>query len=150
MVVCALCGTAVYSTPSGYVCPEHGGGPPVEERRDDPAQLDAAGARGHIAQLRAHVEAGGTLDRANALWLLERAEGGGWGRMAARAQQDAREHRKQLRRVCNALVDGSSNGWTAEDWKPIADLLEERPSDGRPAQVPDWPFRMVEMGEGRE
>lgn len=106
--------------------------------------------RAHAAQLRAHVEAGGTLDRANALWLLERAAGGMWGRMAAAAMKDAREHRKQLRRLVRALVDGSSNGWAAAEWAPIRELLEERPSDGSHVVVPDWPFRMVEMGEGRE
>lgn len=153
MIACGICGHAVYSTPSGVVCERCGGGVPTVEKPDDPS-LETAQRLGHLAQLHAHVMAGGTLDPGNTRWLLDLASGGQWGRMAAAATTDARRHRSALRAVVRALVTGESERWGRREWAPIVELLsEQRHTDPPPPldlRTLDVPFRIVELGEDRE
>lgn len=153
MNACGICGHAVYQTPSGWLCERCGGGVPVVDKPVDET-FETAQRAGHLAQLRAHVEAGGGLDPVNARWLLEQADGGMWGRAAARAADDALRHRAALRSIVRALLTGESARWGRREWAPIVDLLsEQRRTDPPPAldlRTLDVPFRFVEAGEDRE
>lgn len=113
--------------------------------------------RQHIARLKAHVLSGGTLDRANALWLIELSAGGIWGRMASRATSDRRRHRLALLALVHGLVTGRASAWTSANWRPLRELL--KPREGDDLQYPgardallasariDGGFRLVEPGE---
>lgn len=90
---------------------------------------EAAQRTAYLAQLEAHVRAGGQLTPEIALWLIEQAKGGFWGRMAASALQDARTHRNALRIIVKALVENTGLGWTARHWRPILALLAPRITD---------------------
>lgn len=153
MRACSVCGLAQWHTPSGWTCAnDHGGADPVE-KPDDPS-LEAAMVQGHLVALEAHVRAGGQLDAANALWLIEKARGGVWGRFASSAMADARRHRVALRELVRALVTRAGERWTGTHWRPIIALLEPRASDDSPP-LPDIRrldvgFRLIEAGELHE
>ena len=153
MRACSVCGCALWDTPAGVTCPNGQGGAPSEERPDNDT-LERAQLEAHLNALEAHVRAGGQLDAANVLWLIERARGGMWGRWAGRAMADARRHRIALRELVRALVTRAGERWTGSHWRPIIALLEPRVSDDSPP-LPDIRrldvgFRLIEAGELHE
>lgn len=149
MIACSICKLAVWNTPSGTTCPNEHGGAPTIDIPDDPT-LEVAQRMGHLAQLRAHVEAGGALDRGNALWLIEAASGGVWGRLASQTMTDARDHRRALRELVRALVTPAGLLWRGGNWRPIIQLLAPRANDD--VTLPDLRrldcgVRLIEPGE---
>lgn len=128
MRACGVCGLAQYETTAGWTCAGgHGGAAPVERPTDPSGEV--AQRLGYLAQLEAHVRAGGQLSPEIVFWLIEQAKGGFWGRMAAHAMQDARTHRNALRIIVKALVENTGLGWTARHWRPILTLLAPRITD---------------------
>ncbi len=86
-------------------------------------EIDAV--RAHLAQLRAHVDAGGGLDNGNARWLLNHVEGGFWGRACAALSAKAKRRGLALRAVIEALVTGAGAHWTGAHWRPVLAILRE-------------------------